>query len=305
MRAWTILAALLLSPAPAALAATLDVGPHRPLSAPSEAARIARNGDTVSIDQGEYADCAVWTQSNLTIEGNGPGVTIRGTVCGGKGLFVTEGDDITIRNLTFAGARAASHNGAGIRAEGRNLSVENSHFLGNENGILAGASPDSTIRITHSEFRGNGSCEAACAHAIYAGRIALLRVERSLFSDTHQGHHIKSRARRTEAVDNRIEDGFGGNSSYLIDVPNGGAVLIEGNRMEKGRHSENPSAAISLGAEGVTNPTPWLIVRNNRFVNDQMHRTVFVRNLTAADARLSGNVLRGDVAPLEGPGSIR
>ncbi len=272
---------------------------------PSQAARIVRDGDTIVIDPGDYVDCAVWTRRNLIIEGKGAGAVIRRRVCDEKGVFVTAGDDITVRNLTFADARAPSHNGAGIRAEGRNLTVEGSRFIDNENGILSGPAPDSTILVAGSEFRGNGSCEAACAHAIYVGHIGLLRVERSRFSGTREGHDIKSRARRTEMVDNLIEDGPKGSSSYLIDIPNGGATLIQGNRMTKGPHSDNPGTAISIGAEGVSNPTPWLIVRNNRFSNKQKVGTVFVRNHTASDARLSGNVLRGAVIPLDGPGSVR
>ena len=57
--------------------------------------------------------------------------------CGGKAIFITLGSDITIRNLTFARARVPDRNGAGIRAEGRNLTVEHSRFIDNENGILA------------------------------------------------------------------------------------------------------------------------------------------------------------------------
>lgn len=305
MRLLAVLLALLLGPIAPGSAATLEVGPNRPLAVPSQAARIARDGDTIAIDAGDYIDCAVWPQRNLTIEGKGRGAVIRRRVCDDKGVFVTVGDHITLRNLTFAEARSPSHNGAGVRAEGRDLTVQNCRFVDNENGILSAPAPDSTILVTGSEFRGNGSCESACAHGIYAGAIGLLRVERSRFSGTHQGHDIKSRARRTEVIDNVIEDGSGGSSSYLIDIPNGGATLIQGNRMAKGPHSDNPGTAISIGAEGVSNPTPWLIVRNNRFTNHQAVRTVFVRNFTGTEARLAGNVLRGAVSPLDGPGSVR
>lgn len=305
MRLLTALLVLLLGLTSAGSAAILEVGPNRPLTVPSEAARIAQDGDTIAIDAGDYIDCAVWTQRDLVIEGKGRGAVIRRRVCDGKGVFVTVGDRITLRNLTFAEARAPSHNGAGIRAEGRDLTVRNCRFIDNENGILSAPAPDSTILVTRSEFRGNGTCESACAHAIYAGEIGLLRVERSRFSDTRQGHDIKSRARRTEVMDNVIEDGTDGSSSYLIDIPNGGATLIRGNRMAKGPHSDNPGTAISIGAEGVSNPTPWILVRNNRFINRQPVHTVFVRNFTGTEARLTGNVLRGDVTPLDGPGSVR
>jgi hypothetical protein len=299
-----LVVATLVGAAPAR-AARLAVGPTRPLALPSDAARIARDGDTVAIDPGDYVDCAVWNQRNLRIEGTGAGVVIHDKLCANKAIFVTVGDDITVANLTLAGARSPSRNGAGIRAEGRNLTIENSRFIGNEDGILTADSPDSTLRVSGSEFRDNGSCAAACAHGIYAGHIRALRVEGSRFVGTREGHHIKSRAMETAILDKVIEDGPNGTSSYLIDIPNGGATLIVANRMEKGRGSENPDAAISIGAEGSRNPTQSLVVRDNRFTNDEPGPTVFVRNLTAADARLSGNAFAGPVQALLGPGTVQ
>jgi hypothetical protein len=152
------------------------------------------------------------------------------------------------------------------------------------------------VRITDSAFIGDGTCIRLCAHGVYAGaRIALLEIDDSVFLDTKVGHHIKSRARNTIIRDNRIEDGPTGTASYLIDIPNGGNVLIQGNTMEKGAHSENPAVAISIGEEGVKNPTSVLIVRGNVFHSDEPARTAFVRDDTPVPVELSGNAVTGDV----------
>ena len=66
----------------------------------------------------------------------------------------------------------------------------------------------------------------ACAHAIYIENVDLLRVESSHFSNTRQGHSIKSRALRTEVIGCTITDGPDGTSSYLIEAPNGGALIF-------------------------------------------------------------------------------
>jgi hypothetical protein len=284
----------------AAGARELSVGPARVLKVPSQAAMIAADGDVVRIDPGTYFDCAVWSASRLVIEANGPNVRIAGKSCADKGLFITRGADIVIRGITFADASVRWHNGAGIRAAGRNLTVEHSRFLNNENGILAGGGPDSVLRISDSEFIGNGACVEACAHGVYAGEpIALLEIERSVFLNTKIGHHIKSRARNTVIRDNRIEDGADGTASYLIDIPNGGNVLIQGNVMQKGAHSDNPAVAISIGVEGVKNPTGVLIVRDNTFHSDVPGRTVFVRDSTPVPVEMAGNAISGDVQPLK------
>jgi hypothetical protein len=189
--------------------------------------------------------------------------------------------------------------------EGSNLTVENSQFLDNENGILAGGLPGSLVRVTRSFFSGNGSCEGSCAHALYAGKpIARLEVVGCIFTATHVGHAIKSRARATLVRDSRIEDGPNGTSSYLIEVPNGGDAAILNNVLGKGLNSDNKEYAISLGTEDTRNPTRVLVIRGNRFTSDLADPVTFVRNMTHTPARLTDNTFTGRVRPLEGPGSV-
>jgi parallel beta helix pectate lyase-like protein len=282
----------------------LEVGPTARFKLPSEAAARARSGDTIHIAPSDYTDCAVIRASGLTIEATGEGATIGDKSCAGKGIFVIDGNDVTVRNITFQHAAVQDQNGAGIRAEGRNLTIAHCKFIDNENGILANPVHGSTIRILDSDFRGNGKCEGACAHGIYIGAIDRLEIAHSRFIDQHVGHHLKSRARTTVLIDNDVADGPNGNSSYLIDIPNGGDVLIQGNRLQKGKMSENTGTAVPIGEEGVTNPTNELVIRDNTFVSDLPNETVFVRNGTTTPAMLSGNHLQGRITPLTGPGSV-
>ena len=300
----TLLGAALVLLACSAEARVLEVGPGKPFAQPSDAAAAARDGDRVVIAPGQYFDCAVWRQNNLTIEGvSGTETVITDKACQGKALFVITGNNVTVRNLTLTRARVPDFNGAGIRAEGRDLLVERIRFIDNQNGILTTDQPGGSLIVRDSEFTRNGTCEAACAHGIYAGRLGLLRVERSVFRETRQGHHIKSRALRTEVVGSDIADGATGTASYLVDVPNGGAVVIEQNRLAKGPRAENHKAAISIGAEGVDRPTPEIRVQGNQFRQEGAYSTAFVVNLTATPAQLRGNQLRGQVRPLLGDGS--
>jgi hypothetical protein len=290
-----------------ATARSLLVGPTRALTQPSAAAAIAADGDTIQIDAGSYTDCAVWHANRLTITGvgTGGGVVLRDRVCQAKGIFVTAGDDITIRGITFAGARAPAHNGAGIRAQGANLTMIETRFFDNENGILAAPNPLSTIRILDSEFRGNGVCARECAHGIYINQVALLDVERSLFIDQHIGHQIKSRASRTVLIDDTIMDGPDGTSSYLVDLPNGGDLLMRGCTLQKGPHSDHPAVTLTIGEEALKNPTYRIELLNNRFQNDLARPTIFLRNVTNVPAELVGNQFSGPVVVLDGPGTIR
>ena len=288
-----------------ASARMLEVGPGKAFKLPSEAAAVATAGDTIAIDAGEYVDCAVWSASRVTIEGKAPGAIIVDKTCEGKALFIARGDGITIRNLTFMHARVPDGNGAGVRAEGKNLRIEQSRFIDNENGILAGNSLESRIFVGESEFLRNGVCNPECAHGIYVGHIELLHVEHSKFFETKEGHHIKSRALRTELVGNDITDGKEGTASYLVDIPNGGSLVMQDNVLEKGPHNSNHTAAVIIGEEGITQRMVELSFTGNRFANDDTTQTVFVRNITATDATLVDNVFKGKIVPLLGDGIVR
>jgi hypothetical protein len=299
---WTL---LLLVLSACAQARTLDVGEGKEFRMPSAAAAVAQDGDRVTIQPGEYFDCAIWKANKLIIEGvDDPAkVVITDKACQGKALFVTAGTAITVRNLTLTRARVPDANGAGIRAEGKDLVVEGVRFINNQNGILSGASGGSMI-VRNSVFDRNGTCERSCAHGIYANNLDLLRVEQSRFISTREGHHIKSRALRTEVFNSTIQDGPNGTASYAIDVPNGGSLVVRGNTIEKGPNADNHSAAIVIGAEGVTQPTREILIETNTFRNDGPWETAFVNNMTATEAILRSNQISGPVRPLRGDGRV-
>jgi hypothetical protein len=249
---------------------------------------------------------AQYTQPSAAIAAAGAMATVVLTdkACGGKALLVIDAPDVTVRNLTLTRARVPDGNGAGIRMEGGNLTVDHVRFVNNQDGILTAAGPSWVLTVTNSVFDRNGSCTDACAHGIYAGAIGKLIVRDSHFTATKQAHHIKSRALFTEVTGSTIEDGPAGTASYLIEAPNGGSLIVRGNTLEKGPMAENHSAAIIIGDEGVTQPTGEITIENNVFTNDMTdHRTAFVSNDTATEAVLRGNRLHGAVDALKGDGS--
>lgn len=281
-----------------------QVGPTRALRLPSEAARIARDGDTVEIDPGTYEDCAVWRASRLKLLGKGGIAHVTTKTCQGKAIWVIDGDDTTVERIRFSRAAVPDKNGAGIRLTGGTLTVRQSVFEDNENGILAGSAAGKTVTIEASRFERNGKCEPDCAHGIYINTVARVIVRDSVFRGQKIGHHIKSRALSTTVTGTTIEDGATGTASYLIDLPNGGDALIAGNRLQKGPRSDNRSIAIAYGLEGARNPAKSVQIENNLFRSDLPQSTDFVRNGAANAVTLSGNALCGIVVPLSGPGTV-
>jgi hypothetical protein len=287
---------------------TIRIGAGERFARPSQAAAAAQEGDILLIAPGHYTDCAIWRTPRLTIAAGGNGaVEISGPTCSDKALFVIAAEDITVVGITFRGAVSSSGNGAGIRAEGGSLTIRHSRFEGNENGVLTADNRHAVLLVEDSVFLRNGALRSghACAHGLYAGRLKEVLIRRSRFEGTRICHHVKSRAARTEVVDSEILDTPDGRASYLIDVPNGGDLLVLRNTLRKGPFSGNPSTAIAIGFEGVSQPTASLRIQSNRFESVMQQNTVFVRNRSETPVELEQNRLYGTVRPLGGRGSWR
>ena len=274
-------------------AATLEVGPGRAFDRPSAAARAAQDGDTILIDPGEYYDCTIWNRNRLTIAGTGPGSVITDTACQGKALFVIQGDDTTIRDITFTRARVADHNGAGIRLEGRNLTVESSRFVNNEVGLLDGGRAGSTVRIVDCDFTANGVRNTTRpSPALEIGAGALLHVERSRFADSHGGADILSGTARTELNGNRIEDGETGVRDALVVLAHGGDLAMADNLLRRG-----PNAArVNTAVHAYPGPAGRMELRRNTLVNASARPAALLLDWSGGTTDFAANVLeRGDV----------
>ena len=293
-------AVLTLSAVPAA-ARVLEVGPGRAYPAPGAAAAAAQDGDTVAIAAGSYFDCAQWHASGLTIAGppndeNGPLVTITDKACAGKAAFVIGGDGVTVRGISFERIRVPDGNGAGIRAEGRDLTVLDSRFVNDQIGILAGGS-GGFLKIAGTRFTGNGaSFDGRPTHAVLAGALDLLRIEHSDFQQARGGDHVVSDARRTELVADHFADAGGHMSGPLVWV-NGGALLLEGSTVDlAGGAADRPGAVL------VTGDADTLTVRGNTLAEPDGH-VPLLRNWSGADAIADANTVPPNVDAVSDSGA--
>jgi hypothetical protein len=276
----------------------LKVGPTQSLRRPSDAARVAQDNDIIEIEAGRYVgDVAVWTQNGLLLRGvNGRAhLDSQGRTAEDKGIWLIRGNDIVVENIEFSGARSRSRNGSGIRFLGRNLTVRDSSFHHNEDGVLTWTSPDSDILIERSVFAHNGAGDGQ-SHNIYIGNIRRFTLRFSHSHDSVGGHEVKSRARINHIEYNRLTDEGDGNSSYLVDLPEGGYAYVLGNVLEKGSRAENPNA-IAFASEKRGEQEGGLWVVNNTFYNRRINAT-FVANRSKAPALVVNNVLAGAPAVL-------
>jgi hypothetical protein len=286
--------------------ATLTVGVGGGFDYTTLASAIAasHDGDVIKVQAGTYTNDFAAITTSITIEGVGGMVNLVATTTPlqEKGILIigadgTTGPNVTLDNIAFSGAAipdADGGNGAGIRYQSGNLTINNGYFHDNQDGLLADADPTGTITINNTEFAGNGNANppsSGIEHNLYVGAIQQLTIDNSYFTDPIVGHDIKSRAANTTIENSRIFDP-NGNGSYEIDLPNGGNAIIQNNTIEKGAGSQN-SNFISFGEEGNLSSGSTLSVTGNTVINDDGGDANLVANNTAIPASVTGNTAYG------------
>jgi hypothetical protein len=263
-----------LTPCSGAAASVIRVGAHGDVTTVAEAARQARDGDVVELEAQTYIDdVAVWTQAHLTIRavGGRARLVARAAAAEAKAIFVTRGQDILVEHLEFAGAHVPDRNGAGIRHESGRLTVRDCLFEGNEMGLLTSNDPAAELVVERSEFRANRVADQRepgdpIGHQIYVGTIARFTLRESYAHGGAFGHLVKSRARESHVINNRLTDEDGGRASYELELPNGGVAYVLGNLIGQSATTQNPEL-VSFGAEGYTWPENALYLVNNTLVD--------------------------------------
>ncbi len=243
-------------------------------------------GAVIEVPAGDYDLTDVQISRSITLSGDpGGGAVFRSAETTEKGILVPlTGVDLKVENITFVGAKSWDRNGAGIRHEGRNLSIVNCKFIGNETGVLATGNADGAITITRSEFIDSGFGDGQ-SHGIYVSSGGRLDVNASRFVGTRIGHHIKSLAAAT-IVRNSVMDDAYGRPSYAIDVSRGGDVTIENNRFIQSADAENYAIVnYDLSRGGAAKR---LVVSGNEIIN-HYDGGVFLRNDTRLAPALSEN----------------
>jgi Right handed beta helix region len=291
--------------------ATLTVGSGEEYSTIQAAVAASQNGDVIQVEAGTYTNNFAIISTSITLEAVGgmvnmvetePPSNLKGMLTVGTS---TSSPNVTITGFEISGVTVPAKdggNGAGIRYQSGNLTLNDDWFQHNQDGLLGtpfvlGAG---SITINQSEFSFNGTGNGQ-THNIYVGQIGSLTITNSYIHDADAGMEIQSRAENNTIEDNRIFDN-NSTASYSISLPNGGDDTISGNIIEKGLHSQNHTTTIAfMQAAGTGVPTlssdqgHWanssLLVSGNTFVNDMASSVpaVWDDSATPVTVTVSGN----------------
>ena len=303
--------------------ATLTVGPTGQYSTIQAAVAASHNGDVIQVETGTYTNNFATITTSITLEAVGgmvnmvetePPPDLKGMLTVGTS---TSSPDVTITGFEISGVTIPAKdggNGAGIRYQSGNLTLNDDWFHNNQDGLLgtpfvAGAG-SITINNSESGFNGTGTGQT---HNIYVGMIGLLTITNSYIHDADAGMEIQSRAENNTIEDNRIFDN-NSTASYSISLPNGGDDIVSDNIIEKCLHSQNKTTMIAfmqasgigvvaLGSKPGSYHEYWanssLVVSGNDFINDMASSVPAVWNDSATLVSVTVNSFQ-NIDPAKG-----
>ncbi|MCB1802448.1 MAG: hypothetical protein KDI82_12225 [Gammaproteobacteria bacterium] len=225
-----------------------------------EALRRAKDGSLLEIGPGRYSTPMVIRVNGLRVVGRGE-VIFDGAVAEGKASLVIKGNDTRVSNIECRNVAVNDRNGACVRLEGQNLTLEHVYFHDAEQGMLTGSKPgEVTIRNSYFERLGRGGR----AHAIYQGG-GMLTIERSyILGAKDQAHEVKSRAQRT-TIRNSVIASLTSDDSRLIDISNGGELAVYDSTLQQGPQSANTDM-IGFALESPLHPTHRVTLQRNLII---------------------------------------
>lgn len=213
----------------------------------SLAVSALKAGDELFIAAGTYNTPLTISKNDITITGVGH-VIFQGGVAAGKGFILSKGNHLTINNIECRDIAVRDGNGACVRHEGVNLTLNHVFFHSSQQGVLETARQAGVIKIVNSRFEQLGF--NGQAHGIYTNK-ASLYVEQSLFIATKkQGHAIKVRGKKL-TIEKSVIVSLSSDDSRLIDMSNGGELLVVNSLLGQGPNSVN-GQMIGYGLEGMS-----------------------------------------------------
>jgi len=231
-----------------------------PVASLQLALKNAKDNSVVMLGAGDYEQAAEVKNNNITIEGTN-GSRIHTATIKGKAAIVVKGNNTIIKNIECYNIQVRHKNGACVRMQGHNLTLDNVYFHDSQQGLLTSSKPGD-IYILNSRFERLG--KSGRAHGIYVGGGRLFIKGSSFLSSKDQGHEIKSRASETHIEKSTIAS-LDGNDSRLIDIPNGGVLVIKDSVLEQGPKSLNWNL-IGYGHEKYKYPENSITLLGNIFL---------------------------------------
>jgi hypothetical protein len=237
-----------------------------------QAMKLAKKGSTITLGAGSFAQAGILSADDVKIIGVAGKTQIHSKTVQGKGALLILGENTLIKNIECFDIKVRDQNGACVRFEGHNLELNNVYFHDSEQGLLTGPKPG-RILIINSKFERLGN-NTGQSHGIYVGGGELYIFKSKFLSSKNEGMEIKSRAKKT-VIDRSVIASLDGMDSRLLDIPNGGELIVRDSILQQGDESSNWDL-IGFGLEGYF---------------DAKHRIELVGNIIIMEKQIANQML--------------
>ncbi len=247
-----------------------------------------KDNSHLQLPAGIYSTAMAIRANNVTIEGVGHVILQRAAVAG-KGMILAQGNNLTVRNIECRHISVPSKNGACVRLEGRGLTLEHVYFHNSQTGLLETAKEHGHIWIRHSRFE--NLTKDARAHSLYLNSHSLYLSDSVIIGNRHQ-HSLKSRGPLT-VIERSIISSLSAAGSRLIDLSNGGELLIQQSILQQGPHAVN-NQAIGFGLEGLQHSTNNIKLTDNILLLERPSSNILLHSGTTQPlVQLENNLVIG------------
>ncbi|WP_182030437.1 right-handed parallel beta-helix repeat-containing protein [Vibrio sp. B1FLJ16] len=253
------------------------------------AASVIKAGSVVIFGSGIYREGISINHDSVTLKGS-EGTHFKGASVQGKATFVVNGNNVVIENIECSEVAVPHHNGACVRQNGRDLTLRYVYFHDSEQGILS-AKGSGRLTIENSRFERLG--KIGRAHAVYSQNDRLEICYSRFLSSKGEGHEIKSRAPVT-LIESSVVASQSGKDSRLIDVSNGGALIVRNSVLEQGVNSSNLEL-IGFGLEGMKSGHPQSVTLENNTILAEQPRGNVLLGLPDDDSSISVSIINNDI----------
>nr|WP_067297812.1 right-handed parallel beta-helix repeat-containing protein [Marinobacterium profundum] len=266
----------------------------QPMPNIATAFKRAKDNNLIEISAGHYRQAAVLTAHNVTIRAE-KGAVLYGRAVEGKAALVLKGNNTTIEGLECHSISVRDGNGKCIRLEGKGVTLRNVYFHHAQGGIL-GSRKGGDIVIEDSLFEHLGS--ESFSHGVYSLSPTRLIIRNSRFLNNRNGaHEIKSRSFYTE-ITGSVVAAAQSRDSRLVDVSQGGVLILKNNIFIEGPFSENHDL-LSWGVEGKLHPQGSIEIVGNLFISDKAVSNLISIRDAPAQLAIFNNVGVGEIRGLE------
>lgn len=260
-----------------------------------QAFRDARDFSIIEISPGHYNEAVTLTAHSVKVLAD-KGAVIYGKATDQKGAMLIKGDNTYIEGLECHSIAVAHNNGVCVRLEGGGITLNNVYFHHAQGGLL-GSPKKGDIIINNSRFE--ALADSAFFHGIYSLKNTRLFIHNSRFLNTRNGgHEIKTRSSHTEITDSIVGSPTS-RDSRLVDVSNGGVLILKNNTFIEGNFSENYDL-FSWGVEGLEHSVNSINIRENLIISDRGRANFMSVKSPPASFVVKDNIVIGNISGITG-----